>query len=74
MSNKGLLELQLLKGKLTHDTEMMGKMSPYVTIVFKQQKFKSKIHHEGGKEPIFGDKFSFDVTDATEDIVLRVWD
>jgi len=63
-----------LKGKLTHDTEMLGKMSPYITLVFKQQKMKSKIHYEGGKEPIFGDKFSFDITDASEEIVMRVWD
>ena len=49
-------------------------MSPYITLVFKQQKMKSKIHYEGGKEPIFGDKFSFDITDASEEIVMRVWD
>jgi len=72
--SEGLLEIQLLKGKLTHDTEMLGKMSPYITLVFKQQKMKSKIHYEGGKEPIFGDKFSFDITDASEEIVMRVWD
>ena len=71
---EGLLELQLLKGKITHDTEMLGKMSPYITLVFKSQKHKSKIHYEGGKTPIFGDKFSFDITDPSEEIVLRVWD
>jgi len=74
MSGKGLLELQLLKGKLTHDTEMLGKMSPYITLVYKQKKHKSKVHHEGGKTPIFGDKFTFEVSSATEDITMRVWD
>ena len=74
MQNEGLLEVQLLKGKLTHDTEMLGKMSPYITLVFKDKKHKSKIHYEGGNTPIFEDKFTFDVTSPNEEIVMRVWD
>ena len=54
---EGILTIKLREGKLTHDTEFMGKMSPYCTITFKNQKFKTKIHHEGGKKPIWEDEF-----------------
>jgi hypothetical protein len=33
--NEGLLTIKLREGKLTHDTEAFGKMSPYCTITFK---------------------------------------
>ena len=34
--NEVLLTITCVEGKLTHDTEAMGKMSPYyITIVFK---------------------------------------
>jgi Ca2+-dependent lipid-binding protein len=50
---EGILTLKVVEGKLTHDTEFMGKMSPYITITFKNQKYKTKVHHEGGKKPIW---------------------
>ena len=72
--NKGLLTLTLVEGKLTRDTEVMGKMSPYITIVFKKHKLKSKIHNYGGKKPVWGDEFVLDIESPTDEMVLRVWD
>jgi len=72
--NKGLLTLTPVEGKLTRDTEVMGKMSPYITIVFKKHKLKSKIHDYGGKKPVWGDEFVLDVESPTDEMVLRVWD
>ena len=66
--------MTLVEAKLTRDTEIMGKMSPYVTIVFKGKKYKSKTHDYGGKTPKWGQKFTFEVTDANEDMIIRVWD
>lgn len=51
--NEGILTMKFIEGKLTHDTEVLGKMSPYLTITFKGQKYKTPIHHEGGKKPIW---------------------
>lgn len=56
----------------------MGKMSPYCTLTYKGQKFKTAIHYDGGKKPKWGsekaDQYVLEVTDPTDEIVLRCWD
>jgi Ca2+-dependent lipid-binding protein len=52
----------------------MGKMSPYITVVFKGHKLKTKVHNYGGKNPVWGDEFVLEVGSPTEELVLRVWD
>jgi len=71
---EGILTLRPLEGKLTRDTEVFGSMSPYITISFKTQKFKTKVHDSGGKKPKWTDEFSLEVTDVTDEMTLRVWD
>ena len=71
---KGILTIMVKEGKLTHDTEVLGKMSPYCTLVFNGKKLKTKIHDRGGKTPKWGDKFQLEVESVTEEIFLRVWD
>ena len=71
---EGLLTLKVEEGKLTRDTEMIGSMSPYCTMVFKGHKLKTKVHSYGGKTPVWGDEFVLDVLEHTEELVLRVWD
>ena len=70
----GLLTLKVEEGKLTRDTETFGSMSPYITIVYKNNKLKTKVHNYGGKTPKFGDEFVLDVTDPSDELMLRVWD
>ena len=48
---EGILELTLEEAKLIRDTEVMGSMSPYVTMVFKGKKYKSKTLDYAGKTP-----------------------
>ena len=72
--DKGILTIQIKEGKLTHDTEVLGKMSPYITLVFNGKKLKTKIHDRGGKTPKWGDKFQLEVESHTEEIFMRVWD
>jgi Ca2+-dependent lipid-binding protein len=71
---KGILTITCVDGKLTHDTEVMGSMSPYCTFVFNGKKLKTKTHSRGGKSPVWGDKFQLEVESHTEEIFLRVWD
>ena len=54
---KGILSLKVVEGKLFRDTEVMGKMSPYITIVFKGTKLKTKVHSYGGKLPKWDEEF-----------------
>ena len=55
--NEGILVLKIEKGELIRDTEMFGKMDPYCTIVFGKEKLKTKVHNNGGKYPVWGDRF-----------------
>ena len=72
--SEGILTITLKEGKLTRDTEFLGKMSPYCTIMFKDQKLKTKIHYDGGKKPKWDNEFQLQVSSPTEEMVLRVWD
>ena len=72
--NEGILTLTILEGKLTRDTESFGSMSPYCTIMFKDEKLKTKVHSYGGKKPVWGDEFSLQVESPSEELILRVWD
>jgi Ca2+-dependent lipid-binding protein len=71
---EGILTIRPKEGKLVRDTEVFGSMSPYLTLTFKGKKFKTKVHDSGGKKPVWTDEFVLEVTDVTEELVLRCWD
>ena len=71
---KGILSLTVVDGKLIRDTEILGRMSPYCTLTFKDVKHRTKVHNYGAKAPKWGDTFTLDVTSPTEELVLRCWD
>jgi len=71
---EGILTLKPVEGKLTRDTEVFGSMSPYITITFKNKKFKTKVHDNGGKTPKWTNEFKLEVEDVTDEMTLRVWD
>ncbi len=48
--------------KLTIDTELFGKMDPYVKMSLGGQQFKTKTAHGMGKNPTWQDSFSFNHT------------
>ena len=62
--DQGVLQLTLVEAKLTHDTEIMGSMSPYVTLVIDGKKYKSKVMNRAGKKPKWQQKFTFEVKSA----------
>jgi len=72
--NEGILTLRVKQGKLTRDTEVFGSMSPYITITFKNQKYKTKVHDSGGKKPVWTDEFQLEVESPSEEMTLRCWD
>jgi Ca2+-dependent lipid-binding protein len=71
--NEGILTLRIKEGKLTRDTKEFGKMSPYITITYKTEKYKTKIHDNGGFTPKWTDEFQLEVTDITDELTLRCW-
>jgi hypothetical protein len=49
----GNLIVTLVRGELSHDTELIGDMDPYVEVIVGISKKSSNICHGGGKRPNF---------------------
>ena len=41
--NEGILTIRVKEAKLTRDTEFLGQMSPYCTILHGKNKYKTKV-------------------------------
>ena len=72
--NEGILTLRVIRGEFTKNTELMGKMSPYISFQFGDQKLKTNTVKGGHLTPKFGDEFSLEIKDAGEVLSMRVWD
>jgi len=54
----GTLVFKPLEAKLTHDTEFLGRMDPYVKVLIGDKKAHGKVCKDGGKHPKWNDAFS----------------
>lgn len=67
----GRLRINLVEAKLTHDTEMLGKMDPYVTIKTREQEWISSVCEDQGKTPKWQNQLvDIDVKYLGDDILL----
>jgi len=74
MATSGKLLLHIIEAKLTRDTEVIGKMDPYVVINMREQRFRTKEASDQGKNPLWNEKFELDVKYIGDDINLEVFD
>ena len=58
----GTLVIKPLEAELTHDTDWITKMDPYVQVVLGTQKAKGQVNHGGGKNPKWSDTISIQRT------------
>ena len=72
--NEGILTIKVREARLTRDTEFLGKMSPYCTVIHNKNKYKTKVAASAGKTPKWDNEFQLNVENSTEEITLRVWD
>lgn len=52
------LNLKICDAKLYRDTEAVGKMDPYVSLIIGEQKLKTKAHEDAGKYPKWDQTFT----------------
>ena len=85
---KGKLNIKIVSALLERDTEVFGKMDPYVTMAYEvssgeKYKLQTKTHQDGGKTPEWNEEFNFDiriegwdsrVLSYKDHIIFRVWD
>ncbi|MCL7031785.1 hypothetical protein MKW94_004798 [Papaver nudicaule] len=60
---RGVLEVLLVDACILKDTDLIGKMDPYVVIKFGDQKRKSTVARRQGKTPVWNEKIKFDIMD-----------
>ncbi|KAL2317246.1 hypothetical protein Fmac_031122 [Flemingia macrophylla] len=57
----GLMEVMLIKAKGLQETDLFAHSDPYVLLRYKGQEHKSSVIHEGGRNPVWNEKFVFRV-------------
>lgn len=69
-----MLTIRPISAKLKRDTEVFGKMDPYVVFILGDQRSKTRTNYHGGKTPKWNDEpFSFFVNKEV-DLKIEVWD
>ena len=59
---------------LTRDTEMFGKMDPFVTLVSEQFRVRTNVHENGGKKPVWDRPFNIDPDYLGDNVKFTVLD
>lgn len=72
----GKMEVKIIRGILYKNTEMFGKMDPFVQLEYNKIKQKTPTIDEGGETPVWDHTFTFDIITMTEEdhIILTCWE
>lgn len=68
------LTLVILDAVLTHDTELFGKMDPFVKVVSDHLKLSTRVHEKGGKKPSWNQPFNIDMDFLGTEVSFTVLD
>lgn len=75
MSGAGTLKICILEARLTRDTDVIGKMDPYVIVSTRMQRFRTKTQDDAGLTPAWADEvIEIDVKYVGDDITFTVMD
>lgn len=61
----GTLIVRPKSATLTHDTEVFGKMDPFINVMIGNQKHTSAVAKDAGKTPSWCDQFNFKIMNDT---------
>ena len=74
-ATSGKLQIEICEAELTHNTEMIGKMDPYVKFKYDKIEHKTRVKDEAGKHPRWNQTFDIYVKDSkNERIKFEVMD
>ena len=74
MAEQGKLKLHVIEALLTRDTELFGKMDPWVKIETRQTKLRTRTLNGAGKTPKWEEVFDIDVKYIGDDLTIGVYD
>lgn len=75
LKNFKKVEVRVIKANFTNNTELIGKMDPYITVSYGVQKHKTKTIKGGGINPEWkDDKKIYSLTKAASIMKYQAWD
>ena len=66
------ISIKFVSAKLTRDTDMVGKMDPFVVLEYKGNKYQSQTHKSGGKNPVWNFEIAMYFDSLTDQVKLSV--
>jgi len=69
----GTITLRPVEANLTHNTDLIGKMSPYVAFIVGNDVYRSQVCKKGGKNPVWGDAVTIPYSNEAS-VVVEVMD
>ncbi|KAG4209278.1 hypothetical protein ERO13_A03G187000v2 [Gossypium hirsutum] len=68
-----ILDVTVVGCKKLKDTEWLSKQDPYVCLEYANTKYRTKTCTDGGKSPIFQEKFTFSLLEGLTEVNVVVW-
>ncbi|KAG9130317.1 hypothetical protein Leryth_004314 [Lithospermum erythrorhizon] len=68
-----LLEVTVVGCNKLKDTEWISRQDPYVCLEYATTKFRTRTHTDGGKNPVFQEKFVFTLIEGLRELNVVVW-
>ena len=54
---QGTLEVQVIEAKKLRDTDVFGKMDPYVVLTYGSSQFKTTVKNNAGRNAMWNERF-----------------
>ncbi len=70
----GELILNILNAKLLRNTEIVGKMDPYVCIEYRKKKYKTDVDEEGGMTPSWNNQLVIPIMSLDDELKISCFD
>ncbi|XP_057450374.1 elicitor-responsive protein 1 [Lotus japonicus] len=67
------LEVTVVSCSKLKDTEWISRQDPYVCVEYGNTKFRTRTCTDGGRNPVFQEKFTFPLIEGLRDINVIVW-
>jgi hypothetical protein len=71
---KGKLTLTVHRGEELRDVQLIGKQDPYCELTIGSEKFKTKVHDDGGKNPVWNQAFLFNLDGKSDKLSVLIKD
>ncbi|GAA0164431.1 hypothetical protein LIER_20071 [Lithospermum erythrorhizon] len=68
-----LVEVTVVGCNKLKDTEWISRQDPYVCLEYATTKFRTRTHTDGGKNPVFQEKFVFTLIEGLRELNVVVW-